>query len=90
MPSKWSPVGGLAQNLGTWDDGNGAHIYVESRPDGVIRRRRVSYSGRGGNWTVYTFDGNDLGGAFVPAGVKTYKTAAQAVRAAWHWPPSKA
>ena len=78
----WQPLGGIAENPGVWDNGNGATVYVDKRADGVVRRRIVDRVGRDQDATIYTCDKRDQGGCFVPAGVVRYDTAARAKRGA--------
>ena len=80
--TKYHALGGIRENPGTWDNGNGAIVEVSRNARGVIRRVVTDYSGRGQSCVYYTCDQRDTGGAYRPDGVERFDSAARAVKAA--------
>jgi hypothetical protein len=54
LKHKWERVGGMKENPGVWDNGNGGLVYVEEcAACGLIRKRGVDYthSRPGNDWS---------------------------------------
>lgn len=58
MRHKFEPSGGMKENPGVWDNGNGGLIYVAECTCGVRRKRGVDYTGHrpGNEWGPQYFD----------------------------------
>lgn len=80
--SKYHPLGGMKENPGAWDNGNGAIVEVSRNADGVVRRIVKDYAGRNQSCVYYTCDQRDTGGAYRPDGVERFDSASDAIDAA--------
>lgn len=79
----WRPVTyGARENLGCWDNGNGALAYVDDSPDypGIERVRVVPYAKRRGPAKTYYRLAEDAAGAHVRPGCHAYATRAEALQ----------
>lgn len=80
----WKPVKyGAKENLGCFDNGNGALAYIDENPayPGIERVRVVPYAnGRGPARTFYRL-AEDAAGAYCRPGTHAYATRAEAAQA---------
>lgn len=58
MKHKFEPRGGMKENPGVWDNGNGGLEYVAECPCGIVRKKGVDYTGTrpGNNWGPHYFN----------------------------------